>query len=96
MEGGNSTPKGRIISCLKAYKMITKGCLYHIKRVKDLEFGIPPIESVPIEKVFPEVFSNNLPKNPPEQEINFGIKLLLDTNPISIPHYRIALTELKE
>ena len=28
-KGGNSIPRGRIISCLKAYKMISKGCLYH-------------------------------------------------------------------
>ena len=30
---GNSIPGGCIISCLKACKMISKGCLYHIVRV---------------------------------------------------------------
>ena len=30
-------PKGKIICCLKACKMITKGCLYQAVRVKDLE-----------------------------------------------------------
>ena len=29
-KGRNSIPRGRIISCLKACKMISKSCLYHI------------------------------------------------------------------
>ncbi|WMV54832.1 hypothetical protein MTR67_048217 [Solanum verrucosum] len=33
---------------------------------------------------------------PPEREIDFGIDLLPDTQPISIPHYRMAPAELKE
>ena len=36
-KGGNSIPKGQIITCLKSCKMISKGCLYHIVRVKDLD-----------------------------------------------------------
>ena len=32
-KGGNSIPRGHLISCLKACKMICKGCLYHIARV---------------------------------------------------------------
>ena len=42
-KGGNFVPRGRIISCLKACKLISKGCLYHIVRVKYLEFEIPPL-----------------------------------------------------
>ena len=59
-KGGNSSPRGRIISCLKACKMISKGCLYHIVRVQDLNFNIPPIDSVPVLNEFPEVFANDL------------------------------------
>ena len=47
-KGGNSISRGRIISCLKSCKMISKECLYHNVRVKDLESDIPPIESVPV------------------------------------------------
>ena len=43
-KGGNSIPRGRIISCLKACKIISKGCLYHIVRVKDLDYENPSIE----------------------------------------------------
>ncbi|WMV43384.1 hypothetical protein MTR67_036769 [Solanum verrucosum] len=45
---------------------------------------------------FPEVFPEDLPGVPPEREINFGIDLLPDTQPISIPPYRMAPAELKE
>ena len=44
--GGSSIPRGRIISCLKACKMISNGSIYHIVRVQDLDSEIPSIESV--------------------------------------------------
>ena len=45
---------------------------------------------------FLEVFSNDLPGIPPEWEIYFGIDLLSDTNPITIPLYWMAPSELKD
>ena len=40
----------RSFSCLKECKLITKGCLYHIVRVRDLESEVHLIESVPVVK----------------------------------------------
>ncbi|WMV41242.1 hypothetical protein MTR67_034627, partial [Solanum verrucosum] len=54
------------------------------------------IESVPVVNEFFDVFPNDLPGVPPEREIDFGIDLLPDTQPISIPPYRMAPAELKE
>ncbi|KAH0693675.1 hypothetical protein KY285_020772 [Solanum tuberosum] len=51
---------------------------------------------VHIVKEFPEVFPYDLPGVPPEREIDFGIDVLPDTGPISIPPYRMAPAELKE
>ena len=65
-KGENSIPRGRIISCLKACKMISKGCLYHIVRVQDLDSDIPPINSIPIVSEFQKVFPNEIPSIPPE------------------------------
>ncbi|WMV37694.1 hypothetical protein MTR67_031079, partial [Solanum verrucosum] len=61
-----------------------------------LESEIPLLESVPVVKDFLEVFPDDLPGIPPEREIDFGIDLLPDTQPISIPPYRMAPAELKE
>ena len=92
----NSIPRGCIISCLKACKMISKECLYHIVRVKVLDSENPPIELDPKVCEFPEIFSNDLPGIPLEWQIHFGIDLLPDTNPILIPPSRMAPPELKE
>ena len=85
-----------IISCLKSCKIIWKGCLYHIVRVQDQDSEVPPIKSVPVVSEFLDVFYNDLLGSPPEQEIGFGIDLLGDKNPMSIPSYRMAPTELKK
>ena len=71
--------------------MISKGCLYHIIRVKDLESDIPPIESVHVVKDFLEVFLDDLLGIYPEQEIDFGINLLPVMNPISITPYQMIV-----
>ena len=42
------------------------------------------------------MFPEDLPRVPPEKEINFGIDLLLDTQAIFIPPYRMAPEKLRE
>ena len=62
--------------------MISKGCLYNIVRVKDLDFKTPPIELVPTVKKFLEVFQNDLTRILPKLVTDFCIDLIPDTNPI--------------
>nr|XP_009793995.1 PREDICTED: uncharacterized protein LOC104240808 [Nicotiana sylvestris] len=95
-KGDAVTPRGRFISYLKARRMISKGYIYHLVRVKDTDAEIPTLQSVPIVNEFPEVFPEDLPGVPPDREINFGIDLLPGTKPISIPPYRMAPIDLKE
>ncbi|KAH0669442.1 hypothetical protein KY285_023604 [Solanum tuberosum] len=76
--------------------MISKGCIYHIVRVMDVESETPSLELSPLVSEFSEVLPDDLPGIPPEREIDFGIDLLPDTQPISIPPYRMASAELKE
>ncbi|KAH0725485.1 hypothetical protein KY284_001350 [Solanum tuberosum] len=84
-KGSSLTPMGRFISYLKARKMISKGYLYRLVWVKDSSSETPTPKSVPMVNEFPKVFPEDLPKVPLKREIDFGIDLLPDTQPISIP-----------
>ncbi|XP_070025325.1 uncharacterized protein [Nicotiana sylvestris] len=48
------------------------------------------LESVPVVNEFPDVFPDELPRIPPNREINFGIDVMPDMQPISIPPYIMA------
>ncbi|KAH0651615.1 hypothetical protein KY284_031527 [Solanum tuberosum] len=76
--------------------MISNGCVYHLVRVRDVESKTPSIESVSVVNELPKVFLEEFPGIPPKREIDFGIDLLPNTQPISIPPYRMAPVELKE
>ncbi|WMV57917.1 hypothetical protein MTR67_051302 [Solanum verrucosum] len=90
LKGDNSMLKGEFISCLKARKMISKGCLYYLVRVREMDFETPSLESVPDFNEFSKVFLDDLSGIPLEREIDFSIDLLPDMQPISIPPYRMA------
>ncbi|WMV26668.1 hypothetical protein MTR67_020053 [Solanum verrucosum] len=92
----SAVSKGHFISYLKARKLVSKGCIYHLVRGNDSSVEIPHFQSVPIVREFPEVFLDDLPGIPPEREIDFGIDIIPDTCPISFPPYGMAPTELKE
>ncbi|XP_070006050.1 uncharacterized protein [Nicotiana sylvestris] len=94
--GNGVVPKGRFISYLKASKMIRKGCIYHLVRVADTTSEVSAPESVPVVNEFLEVFPDELPGIPPDREIDFGIDVLLDMQPISIPPYKMGPAELRE
>nr|GEZ45191.1 hypothetical protein [Tanacetum cinerariifolium] len=56
----------------------------------------PSLETHPVVWDFSDVFLEELPGIPPEREVEFGIELVLGTQPISKAPYRMALIELKE
>ncbi|XP_070032356.1 uncharacterized protein [Nicotiana tomentosiformis] len=95
-KGNTASPRGRFISYLKARKMIRKGYIYHLVRVQDVKIDSPTIQSIPVVNEFPDAFPHELPGLLPKREIEFAIDLLPDTQPISIPPYRMAPAELKE
>ncbi|XP_070010935.1 uncharacterized protein [Nicotiana sylvestris] len=94
--GNTEAPRVRFISYLKVKKMITKWCIYHIVRVRDVDAEIPTLQSILVVKKYADVFPDELPGIPLEREIDFGIDLLLGTQPISIPPCEMAPAELKE
>ena len=96
MEMDNSISRAHIISYLKAFMMISRGCLYHIVRVKDLDSKNSTIELVPVVRELSSVFLNDLSGIPPKQEIDFGIDFLPNTNPFWISPYKTPPSKLKE
>ncbi|WMV49999.1 hypothetical protein MTR67_043384 [Solanum verrucosum] len=88
--------KSQFVSCLKARQMIAKGCIYHLLWVRDVDSVTPTLQSILIKNEFPKVFPDDLRSIPIEREIDFGIDLLVDKQPISIPPYRMASAELKK
>ncbi|XP_070057347.1 uncharacterized protein [Nicotiana tomentosiformis] len=92
-KGDDVVLKGRFISYLKAAKMINKGCIYHLVQVTDTDAEAPTLESVFVVNKFSGVFSDELPRIPPDREIDFGIYVMPDTQPISIPPYIMVRAE---
>ncbi|XP_062093815.1 uncharacterized protein LOC133799841 [Humulus lupulus] len=86
-----------IISALKARSMIQKvfqafiACI--VDKTKETQLRH---RDVRIVCEFPGVFPEDLPKLPPDREIEFIIKLAPGTAPISKAPYKMAPTEVKE
>ncbi|KAH0669565.1 hypothetical protein KY289_024058 [Solanum tuberosum] len=79
-----------------AKKMMSKGYICHLVRVKNIDADPPSLQSIPVVNEFPDVFPEDLPGLPPEREVEFGIDVIPNTQPISIPQYRMAPAELRE
>ncbi|XP_070005565.1 uncharacterized protein [Nicotiana sylvestris] len=79
-----------------ARHMVEKGCLAYLAYVWNTTAKSPTINSVPVVREFADVFPSDLPSMPPDRDIDFCIDLALDTQPVSILPYRMALKELKE
>lgn len=75
---------------------MSKGSIYHLVLVKDSNLEGPIFHSIQIVNEFPEAFLDDLPGVPLDRKIEFGIDLVLDTLPISICSYRIALDNFRE
>ncbi|WMV13918.1 hypothetical protein MTR67_007303 [Solanum verrucosum] len=58
--------------------MISKGCVYYLVRVRDMDFETPTLESDLIVNEFSEQFPDDKLSVPPERELDFGIDLLPD------------------
>ena len=54
------------------------------------------LENIPVVCEFAEIFPKDLPRLPPDRELEFGIEVLSGSAPISIPPHRMAPLELKE
>ena len=95
-EGDYTSTPVRIISFLRAKRMVSKGFLPFLVHLRDDTSQVPSIESVSIVREFLDVFPADLPGMPPDRDIDFCIDLEPGTRPISIPPYRMTPAELRE
>ncbi|XP_070014188.1 uncharacterized protein [Nicotiana sylvestris] len=86
----------RVISYMKARRMVHKGCLAYLAYVRDPSAEVPSMVFMPIVREFPKVFSADLLEMPPFRNIDFYIDLAPGTQPIFISLYRMAPLELKQ
>ncbi|XP_070045527.1 uncharacterized protein [Nicotiana tomentosiformis] len=86
----------RVISYLKAQRKVEKRCLAYLAFVRDVGADTPTIEFVPVVRDFSDVYLVDLPGMPHDRDFDFGIDLVLGTQPISIPLYHMAPAKLKQ
>jgi hypothetical protein len=87
----------RQISTLQVKKYCRKGCpLYAIQVLNFVEDHKPSIEDHPILIEYKDAFSEEVPGLPPRRDIDFSIKLVLGTMPMSRAPYRMSTPELVE
>lgn len=62
-------PKGRFISYLRSQKLISKGCLFNLVRIKDFNSEGPSLQSILMVSEFLKAFPNDILGIPPDREI---------------------------
>ena len=85
-----------LISAMKACKLIRKGCQGYLCYVLSEQSENVELNNIPIVREFPDVFSNELPGELVDREIEFTIETVPGTQPISKTSYRMATVEMKE
>ncbi|XP_074377145.1 uncharacterized protein LOC141718666 [Apium graveolens] len=95
-QGSQSKGEVKIISALKASKLLSKGCDDYLAFVKDTSKDEPRIEDYPVVREYEDVFPDELPDLPPHREVEFTIELVPGAEPISKAPYQMAPLELQE
>jgi hypothetical protein len=85
------------IAAVQARKLIVRGDQVFLAFiVAPTEQAKKNLEDIPVVCEYPDVFSTDYSRLPPQRKVEFGIECVPGTNPISKAPYRMALSELKE
>ncbi|XP_040951282.1 uncharacterized protein [Gossypium hirsutum] len=96
VNGIRTNGPARIISVIKANKLLQRGCTAYLAYVINSDLVGSQCSKIRTVCEFPDVFPEELPSLPPDREVEFAIEVYPGTAPISIPPYRMSPTELKE
>ncbi|KAL0534713.1 hypothetical protein IC582_029005 [Cucumis melo] len=85
----------KVISAMKASKLLKQGTLSILASVVDTREADVSVTSEPVVRDYPNVFPKELPRLPPYRKIEFSIELEPGIDPISRALYKTAQEELK-
>ncbi|KAI3776205.1 hypothetical protein L1987_45977 [Smallanthus sonchifolius] len=94
--GDRDAPMPNVISMIKATDYLRRGCEAYLVYVIDKCKEVKELDDVPVVREYPEVFPEDLPRIPPDREIEFRIDLVPDAQPVAKAPYRLAPVEMKE
>ena len=94
--GEKSNHLSNVIFAATAKTMVWKGCEAYLAYVIDTEKARPSVSNILIVSDFSDVFPKELPRLPPQTEIEFAIDVVPGATLASITPYRMAPLELKE
>ncbi|KAI3726505.1 hypothetical protein L1987_66302 [Smallanthus sonchifolius] len=89
-------PMPNVVSMIKAADYLRRGCEAYLVYVIDKCKEVKELDDVPVVRGYPEVFPEDLPRIPPDREIEFRINLVPDAQPVAKAPYRLAPVEMKE
>ncbi|KAL0540694.1 hypothetical protein IC582_020705 [Cucumis melo] len=95
-KGARTVVLPKVISALKASKLLNQGTWSILASVVDTREPEVSLSSKSVVREYPDVFPDELPRLPPSREIDFAIELEPDTAPISRAPYKMASAEPKE
>ena len=94
--GKRSNHLFNVISATIAKTMVRKGCEAYLAYVIDTKKEEPSLSDIPTVSGYPDVFPEELPRLPPQREIEYAIDVVQGATPTSITPHRMAPLELKE
>ena len=86
----------KFLTMIQAKRLLRQGCEVYLAHVIDVDKKTPKIEDISVVNEFPDVFPDELPRLPPDREIEFAIDLAPVTEPVSKAPYRMAPVEMNE
>jgi len=81
---------------MKASKLLCQGCIGYWCYIIDTQGKEEKAEDILVVCEFRDIFPKELPRLPPQWEIDFEIKLVPRAQPISKAPYRVTLTKLRK
>nr|GFB70904.1 putative reverse transcriptase domain-containing protein [Tanacetum cinerariifolium] len=96
IRGDRSKTRLNLISCIKTERYISRGCQIFMIQVMEKKSDEKRLEDIPVDKEFPDVFSEDLPGLPLVRQVEFQIDLIPGTTPIARAPYRLAHSEMQE